>query len=746
MNGKETRTNTTWFANEGMGGTNKNFKEGKLKKLLVFMGILCLIMPLLFLGCEGDDGAAGATGTPGQPGPPGPVTDTDESCEVCHGTNKIADVAVFMPDPTAHDLVVDNLALTNTGGFGVVSFDLKDATDDNASVTTLLANQARLYIADLVPADNTNSFSDYFQRWTQERSTPDTSGPVSHFQWTSFTNNGGGNYTIVMSTSLDNAVDPLDVQRLYLRISGVTSGSTSFNPVAGILDFVIPAVGGTVTAADLAQRQKAYVTVEACKKCHGDPLQGVAHGSSYADTLACVVCHSPLLDDPAILAEDPNLPVVINASTFFHKIHAAIEVPEFPDRYFINGEERSYDAVTFPQEVNNCVLCHNDGGNDLTGTAAAIDNWKTHPTIEACASCHGVTFSGAGATHSGGVVPPTSCSGCHPPEGSPSVGGSVTAVHIGALVPSGADAPEFDVTISRTDYPNGTHYVAGDNVLVTVTLKNHADNTDVAPSVYTAASDAEGSAGGGLSTANLYVYGPRAKSVPVLTTNSTTDPAWNDNTVPTQSHSLFVGGTDPLVATDNTGFKYQLMTIPAGMAPGTYMMHFEGADFGGIADNNYVTSSTATITFQIGTATPSLKVAGDSCLDCHGNTRMHLQGSHAHNVPFDTDSCLACHDQSENRGDPLSNRAHAIHSANNDGDLTNITAPNPSRDWSEVTYPQVLRNDETGELSSGVRCLACHNSGNTAYKTNPYTTPCAGCHVREGNGVLDHMRQNGSPW
>ncbi|MGZ8440477.1 MAG: hypothetical protein ACXWXD_06815, partial [Candidatus Deferrimicrobiaceae bacterium] len=311
-----------------------------------------------------------------------------------------------------------------------------------------------------------------------------------------------------------------------------------------------------------------------------------------------------------------------------------------------------------------------------------------------------------------------------------------------------ADTPEFDVTISRTAYPNGTHYVAGDNVLVTVTLKNHADNTAVASSVYTTAQGAAGAAGGGLRTASLYVYGPRARSIPVLATNTITDPAhtFNDNTTfATQGHSLFVGGTDLRVATDNTGFKYQLFTIPSGMTAGTYMIHFEGADYGGVTDNNYRTSSTATITIQIGTATPSLKVAGDSCLDCHGATRMHLQGSHAHNVPFDTDDCLACHDQSTNHGDPLSNRAHAIHSSNPEGDLVQILGGS-REDWALVTYPQVLRDDETGELSPGVRCLTCHNSGNTAYKTNPYTTPCSGCHVREGNGVLDHMRQNGSPW
>jgi hypothetical protein len=736
---------------EGLHHHHQTFKEGNVKRPLILLLILSLAVPVLFLGCSGDDGstgsagapgAPGAPGLPGDPGAPGPVTTTNESCVVCHGAGKIADVAVFMPDPTAVNLAVDNLALTNTGGFGVVSFNLKRGT---SNYSTLTAGAVRLYVADLVPAGtvgvNTES-SNFFKRWAYERSTADTGTFPEYVAWTSFTNNGAGNYTIVMSNALANAVNAADVQRLYLRISGVTAPGLTFNPVAGILDFNIPAVGATVTAAGLPQYQKAYVTLQACQKCHGNPLQGVAHGSSYADIRGCVVCHSPLLELP-----DPDeaiYPPVINASTFFHKIHAAIEVPEFPDRYFINGVERSYDAVTFPQEVKDCVICHNDGGNNLTGTAALIDNWKNHPTIEACTSCHNVTFSGVTPTHGGGAQVDANCSLCHPATGT-GVGKSVTTAH--AIVPPAVDTPEFDVTISRTAYPNGTHYVAGDNVTVTVTLKNHADNSAVNSSVYTTPRDAVGVAGGGLRTASLYVYGPRARSIPVLATNTITDPAhtFNDNTTfATQGHSLFVGGTDLRVATDNTGFKYRLFTIPSGMTAGTYVMHFEGADYGGVTDNNYKTSSTATITFQVGTATPSLKVAGIGCLDCHGATRMHLQGSHAHNVPFDTDSCLACHDQSSNYGDPIANRAHAIHSANTEGDLYNQrpTTTNP-RDWSGITYPQIIRDDETGLLTTGVRCLTCHTSGNTTYKTNPFMMPCTGCHVRTGNGVIDHMRQNG---
>jgi OmcA/MtrC family decaheme c-type cytochrome len=733
-----------------------------VKRPLILLFILSLCVPVLFLGCSGDTGsqgpagATGATGPTGPTGPAGPGVTTNETCVICHGAGAIADVAAFMPQSTDVDLAMDSPDVTNDNGVARITFHLKSASD-NASVTTLTASQVRVYMADLVPAGTAGNpeSSDYFHRWAYERSSTDnTNVPPEYVQWTSFTNAGAGNYSITMSTPLANADSATDVQRLLVRISGLTG----YNAFAGILDFMIPALGATATTADLPQYQKAYVTVQTCRKCHGNPVQAMGHGSSnsYVDTRSCVLCHSPLYDDPT----DPTLPAVINASRFYHQIHAALDVPEFPTRILGNG----YGDVTFPQNVGwgsstekehmpDCLACHNDGGNNLTGTAAKIDNWKNHPTALVCSSCHEgfpltshepVDFAAQnGTTHPGGLTQPdTACVICHPATGPiTAVTAPVSTAH--SFTPAVADTPEFNVTISMTPPGNGTYYVAGEAPLVTVTLKNYADNSAVASSVYTSKGTA-GVSGGGLSAASLFVYGPRAKSVPVLATNTVTaNPSYNgtDN-VPTQGHSLLVGGTDPLVKTDDNGFKYQLLAIPAGMKAGTYMVHFDGADYGGPSASNYRTSSTATITFKIGQATDSLKVAGDGCLDCHAANRMHLTGNHAHNVPFNTDDCLACHDQSSNHGDPIANRVHAIHSANTDGDIYNFENPG-ARDWSKVTYPQNSLNPSTG---TAARCTTCHTSGNKTFQTNPFEMPCAGCHVMEGNGVIDHMLQNGGPY
>src|SRR5512140_937090 len=69
------------------------------RKMLVLICSVFLIVPLLFMGCGGSDGSTGATGATGSTGaigatgPAGPITNTNESCMVCHTTDRIADIS-----------------------------------------------------------------------------------------------------------------------------------------------------------------------------------------------------------------------------------------------------------------------------------------------------------------------------------------------------------------------------------------------------------------------------------------------------------------------------------------------------------------------------------------------------------------------------------------------------------------------------------------------------------------------------
>jgi Outer membrane cytochrome MtrC/MtrF-like, domains II/IV len=688
-------------------------------------------------GCSGDTGSQGPPGAIGPSGSTGggstgTGTVAEESCTVCHTTGKVADIAVAHPDPSGADVTLSGISLTNTGGTPVVAFH---AATSAGPVTDLTFSDVRFYLADLVPADTaTTSWgtwsSPYFERWAAETSS--TVGAIFNT-----THAATGDYTYTFATGFGSAdalaeapeYDPTHTQRLLIRVSG---HSAVTNNTVGFLDFVVPAVGATAVALD---SQRLFVTADACKKCHGAPFQQAAHANGYLDTRACVICHSPIGHYGTLMQTDTAY-----LSAFIHKIHAAIDIPKFAEE----NRGLGFGAVAYPQSIENCVVCHTNSGLTL-GTGDQIDNWKSHPTAEICGSCHvNVNFT-TGANHPGGPQTNDYCFVCHPATGhlNPAAGASVTEAHDTAvdavLNPVPENIPEFDVNLSITPPANGSYYVAGEAPEVHITLTGHGTGIAVDPAVYTAPQDAAGVTGGGLNVAALYVYGPRAKSVPVLATETSTDPNFDSATdTPVQEHDLFVGSSDPQVTTDTTGFNYQLLPIPADMEPGTYMVRVRTGDYGRVGTGNYHIESTALANLKIGTAAVEAKVAGDACIDCHGTGTAPFHDER-HAVVFNTDECLACHDQSGNFAIPIANRLHAVHSANSAGDLYNITGGS-GRDWSDITFPQNI------QMTDGQpRCIGCHTSGDQTYKTFPYMMPCAGCHVG-GTGVLDHMRQNGGPF
>ncbi len=673
----------------------------------VYLGLLFLLaLSLLAAGCgSGSDGQAGAQGPQGEPGPPGPVSTTDESCVVCHGEGTIVDVAVFMPPPPPQ-MTVTITAVTDIGdGQFQAAFSVTDADDDG--IEGIEVDSARFYLNDIVPAGTATASwgtwdTDYLERWAQERT--ESRGIV--YPLGTLTDVGDGDYTYLFVTlagsaeALAEAPDysPTHVQRVIIRVDGRDYG---FNRAIGIQDFM---VDGT-----LLDPQRVLAPVDGCKKCHSPEMDRAAHAGGYLDTRACVMCHSPIGNAYGDLMQEDDA----WASLLYHKLHAAIPMPAFPNR--IQG--RGYGAVTLPQPVNTCAICH-------TGNESMTDAFLTNPTAEACGACHedpkygGVNFV-TGENHPGGPqLNNDACFFCHPAA-------KTTADHDPAPEPK--NVSEYDVTIDMTPPANNEYYVPGEMPKVTVTLATGSGS--VPGTVYTGNQRAEGivSDTDPLSFARVYVYGPRALAVPVLTTGSTTDPNFDPETdTAKQGHDLWlanvegVPNADPQVVSDSNGYAYQLLAIPDDLEPGTYMARFEGAGYGGITSTDYVTSSSAVITFQVGTADVEAKVAGDGCLKCHGDTIMHLEGSHAHHVAFDTDACLGCHDQSDNYAVPIANRVHAVHSANSDGDIYNIEGGH--RDWSWLTYPSDIG-----------KCVVCHTSGDDSYQTNPFLLPSTGCHAAESD-------------
>ncbi len=679
-------------------------------KLLTHMMICCALVFALgsLPGCGGDDGDTGPQGPQGPEGPAGPPGEAAEGAEVT--LQDLAELGlVYSADVTPKNLILDlskTVSYDAATGTLTIHFFLTDE-DGNGIDVTREPYEMRLYVSELVPtiAGDTDNPGPAWNQLIAERGTPAMEGEEMPGTLT-LLDAATGEYTYVAADTLaqtDHVIRVTMRARFRFRDNN-NQYVVVANPVNASYDF-LEANPGTALASSGAD----MVTTAACESCHGARIGDVGHGGGYTQVKTCNHCHNVNYMATRDLQAD--------LAFMIHRIHDAGVFDELGD----------FSEVRYPQHIYNCAKCHN-------GPEASLA--YSNPTRSNCGSCHDNVDFATGTNHAGGAqANDAGCALCHPAA-------SIRDVYH-KPAPAPKNTPEFDVTIAMTPPANGQYYVEGEAPVVTVTLADHATGAGVDGSVYTAAQDAEGVSGGGLSTANLFVYGPRSEAVPVLTTNSTTDPALSGN--PTQGHSLFVGSADPRVITDATGFKYQLMAIPAGLAQGTYMVRFEGADYGGITNDNYVTSSSGLINFQVKTATVEPKVSGDACVECHGDTRMHLEGAHAHNIPFDTDYCLACHDKSGNHGDYIGNRVHAVHRASITGDYLD-------RNWSEVTFPRPANN-----------CTTCHTNPDapTPVWREPSMLACGGCHgvmpnadpasypaseqeqVRAEVAAAQHMAQNG---
>jgi OmcA/MtrC family decaheme c-type cytochrome len=621
---------------------------------------------------------------------------------------------------------IADIIVTSVAGVGdTVTFNVF-AEDGTTPVLGQAFADYRFYIADIVPAGTltTNTpvatwSTSEVERWLYESSA--TSTPTG-----TFTEIGGGaySYTFAADIALGGAAAPefniAHIQRLMIR-AGVTDPDDliGLSREAAIVEFTIPADGGNtgVLSQDEATFSRAIVVQAACTNCHGDPLQSAAHGSSYQTPQGCVICHTPIGTQYGDLMQADEAWL----ASLIHGIHSARG--DFP-AFVADPTDAGWDfsEVTYPKFIKECSTCHFDAGQ------AQADSWKTNPTAEACATCHDVTF-GAGATHTGGTQLNSACVTCHPADGN-GFGQSVSGAH---AIAYDAETQAYNVTISLSPDANADGvYEVGETILVTAT-------SDLAGGFpYTSTDTAF------LRSANLYVYGPRALAVPVLTPGSTTDPSYMDplvtppGTPPDQGRVMLASAaaTDANVLTDADGFKYQLMEITADMAAGTYMVQ-TNIDYSVTGDRTtdgrhigprlYPLDGWQLETFQVGTATDEPKVAGE-CTGCHDQRNF---STFAHRSYFGTDGCLACHDQSGNHADPLTNRVHAVHAASVTGDLAN-------RDWSEITFPRNLN----------ASCAACHNSGNNSHRENPngsWGFACLGCHA-DTVGARDHMVQMGAPF
>lgn len=215
--------------------------------------------------------------------------------------------------------------------------------------------------------------------------------------------------------------------------------------------------------------------VRTCKSCHNN--------DGYA-------AYSGNIQDPTTEGQRTPDPIV-------RRVHGVHMGEDLKNPFNIDpdtGDFESYLGVVFPANVENCTFCHLDDRN------------KTQPSRLACGACHDDIWFGDTAAmpstfkpHPGGPQPNDSlCSACHPPETGGVIG--VAEAHEVSQVVN-------EVAVSMTLPGNGKFYVAGEKPVVTLVIKDNKGNPIDHTKVDT----------DNFSTAGLFVYGPRANSMPVLT-------------------------------------------------------------------------------------------------------------------------------------------------------------------------------------------------------------------------------------
>ncbi|MBL9139928.1 MAG: hypothetical protein JNK85_28915 [Verrucomicrobiales bacterium] len=462
-------------------------------------------------------------------------------------------------------------------------------------------------------------------------------------------------------------------------------------------------------------------TKASCTACHEGTMSGKMYmhhadvgrnpfGSwslDYQPEKSCKACHN---NDGYAAFADAGAPggrrsdhIVIRA----HGVHMGEGLKSDFNTNSTTGNFRDYLGVVFPANVKNCTACHGD------------DRWKTEPARLACGSCHDNTWFGARdqvpagmVAHTGGAqLGDNSCKICHAPDGG-DLAKSVSLAH--AISPP---AYKNVVSIEVSPPANGLYYGAGDKPVLTIKLTDRSGTpvdpaTIVEPAISTNVQPTE------WRNADLYVSGPRAFTVPVLTTAA----ALADPVVSRANNDLRVrkdpSKADPAVSRTADAILYQLSEV-TNLLSGTYTAYVEfrpGTGQGGYASVN----------FQVGSTNiePHITPAS-ACISCHADSRIHASSRANTMTP---DLCKSCHDYANQMVgktnwtnsqwgfgiSPLVRRVHGAHY----GKYLHKGNENGGGGLSEIIFPQDVRN-----------CTKCHSdTKSVTWNTNPSRLACLACH------------------
>ncbi len=516
--------------------------------------------------CSDGTSVTVSNGTPGTPGTPGPTGTTGTPGNLAitnfHGVDHL--LSDMLATSNKYFVTITDVAPTAAvDGTVTVKYAVKDGA--GKPVKGVPATAVSYNIAKLVPPAAGESFTKWVPYiWRTETVSgatfpmPDGTKAEQGYREANgtYTDNNDGTYTYVFATKLSAVETPVThtavtYERSRKHRISIMMGGHSGPTGTTTIDFVPDGSTSDTTSRDI-------LTTSACQSCHGPFFAG--HGGDRLTVENCATCHVP----GSIDAQSGN---TLDLKVMIHKIHAGGELASVPgadgevwddpstavDESADNGHYAIYGYmnqkiewwdVGFPAIIQNCTKCHNGSGAD-------VGNWKTTLSRQACSSCHDLTSFVATppagmSVHPGGeMANDDQCATfCHKSDGT-GLAPSVEAAHdwmkkdprtISEFI------PELSVTLPDGSAPAGGFFVAGQRPMVTIKLRDAEVNgnpyidhsTMVADDAVTAVPPGDGPEGctpngfaipgcvqprdGKFTSAKLFVHGPRARRVPVLST------------------------------------------------------------------------------------------------------------------------------------------------------------------------------------------------------------------------------------
>ncbi|HED17981.1 MAG TPA: OmcA/MtrC family decaheme c-type cytochrome, partial [Gammaproteobacteria bacterium] len=346
---------------------------------------------VLAIGLTACGGSDGNNGAPGQPAPP---------------------LGVDIANATEINATITGVTIASPP---VVDFTLTDGNGN--AVKNLPAGSAGFYIAKLIPGTdgNASSWQSYINVVDQPVSGSPGTGTtikaaVENGAVGTLVDNKDGSYRYTFSFDINSVTAPIAVSYQPALTHRFTLEVRGFAPVINPIYDFRPSDG-----AQSGIFTREIVKTANCNVCHESLSK---HGNRRRDTRLCVACHTPG-------SSDASYGNTFDAKVMYHKLHRGAYLPSVVNGggggqvyCFEHDGQQCFDDVHFPQDIRNCSNCHNE--NDPETPDAA--NWYKVPTAEACGSCHDDVDFETGAGHVAGPRDNSSCTTCHAPNTTSSLG------------------------------------------------------------------------------------------------------------------------------------------------------------------------------------------------------------------------------------------------------------------------------------------------------------------------------------